>query len=99
MHRDGDTATLPETLIMAAAQVEAVLPDGRDVEEVVADKGVSQRRDAGGARRGRGSESRLGAGARSARIAACACDASRSLTAWYSSQDILSPSVGRVVRA
>ena len=25
---DGDTATLPETLIMAAEQVEAVLPEG-----------------------------------------------------------------------
>ena len=36
---DGDTATLPETLIMAAEQVEAVQPDGRGVEEVVADKG------------------------------------------------------------
>ena len=36
---DGDTATLPETLIMAAEQVEAVQPDGSGVEEVVADKG------------------------------------------------------------
>ena len=34
-----DTATLPETLTMAAEQVEAVQPDGSDVEEVVADKG------------------------------------------------------------
>ena len=29
---DGDTATLPETLIMAAEQVEAVQPDGSGVE-------------------------------------------------------------------
>ena len=36
---DGDTATLPETLIMAAEQVEAVQPNGVGVEEVVADKG------------------------------------------------------------
>ncbi len=36
---DGDTATLPETLIMAAEQVEAVQPDGAGVEELVADKG------------------------------------------------------------
>ena len=35
----GDTATLPETLIMAAEQVEAVQPAGAGVEEVVADKG------------------------------------------------------------
>ena len=43
----GDTATLPETLTKASEQVEAVQPEGRAVEEVVADKGVSQRRDAG----------------------------------------------------
>ena len=36
---EGDTATLPETLIMAAEQVEAVQPNGVGVEEVVADKG------------------------------------------------------------
>ena len=36
---DGDTATLPATLLMAAEQVELVQPDGRGVEEVVADKG------------------------------------------------------------
>ena len=36
---DGDTATLPETLIMAAEQVEAAQPAGAGVEEVVADKG------------------------------------------------------------
>ena len=36
---DGDTATLPETLIKAAEQVEAVQPKGSGVEEVVADKG------------------------------------------------------------
>lgn len=34
----GDTATLPETLTKASEQVEAVQPDGREVEEVVADK-------------------------------------------------------------
>ena len=37
---EGDSATLPETLTMAAEQVEAVQPDGPGVEEVVADKGV-----------------------------------------------------------
>ena len=36
---DGDSATLPETLTMAAEQVEAVQPAGAGVEEVVADKG------------------------------------------------------------
>ena len=36
---EGDSATLPETLTMAAEQVEAVQPDGPGVEEVVADKG------------------------------------------------------------
>ncbi len=36
---DGDTATLPETLITAAEQVELVQPDGPGVEELVADKG------------------------------------------------------------
>ena len=35
----GDTATLVETLVTAAEQVEAVLPEGSGVEEVVADKG------------------------------------------------------------
>ena len=36
---DGDSATLPETLLMAVEQVELVQPDGPGVEEVVADKG------------------------------------------------------------
>ena len=36
---DGDTSTLPATLITAAEQVELVQPDGRGVEELVADKG------------------------------------------------------------
>ena len=36
---DGDTATLPETLITAAEQVELVQPAGPGVEELVADKG------------------------------------------------------------
>ena len=36
---DGDMATLPKKLIMAAEQVELVQPDDREVEEVVADKG------------------------------------------------------------
>ena len=66
---DGDTATLPETLIMAAEQVEAVQPAGAGVEEIVADEGLSQRRDAGGSRRDWGSESRVGAGAGSALLA------------------------------
>ena len=41
---DGDTATLPETLIMAAEQVEAVQPNGVGVEEVVADKAITATR-------------------------------------------------------
>ena len=36
---EGDSATLPATLTMAAEQVEAVQPDGAEVDEVVADKG------------------------------------------------------------
>ena len=36
---EGDTATLPATLTMAAEQVELARPDGPGVEEVVADKG------------------------------------------------------------
>ena len=36
---EGDTVTLPATLIMAAEQVELVQPDGPGVEAVVADKG------------------------------------------------------------
>ena len=36
---DGDPATLPKTLTMAAEQVETVQPDGAGVEEVIADKG------------------------------------------------------------
>ena len=36
---EGDSATLPETLTMAAEQVETVQPDDGEVEEVVADKG------------------------------------------------------------
>ena len=36
---DGDSATLPETLLMAVEQVELVQPDNPGVEEVVADKG------------------------------------------------------------
>ena len=36
---EGDTATLPATLTMAAEQVELAQPDGPGVEEVVADKG------------------------------------------------------------
>ena len=36
---DGDPATLPKTLTMAAEQVETVQPDGAGVEDVIADKG------------------------------------------------------------
>jgi transposase len=36
---DGDTTTSIESLIEAAEQVEAVCPDGDDIEEVVGDKG------------------------------------------------------------
>ena len=35
----GDTASMVETLIAAAEQVEAVLPDGPGIKEVVGDKG------------------------------------------------------------
>ena len=57
---DGDTATLPET-----RQVEAVLPEGAGVEEMVADKGHSDEMLVGL----RGSESCIGAGAGSALLA------------------------------
>ena len=66
---DGDTATLPETLIMAAEQVEAVQPNGVGGRRGGGRQGLSQRRDAGGARHDRGSESRIGAGARPALLA------------------------------
>ena len=62
----GDSATLPETLTMAATQVEAVQPDGDGVEEVVADK-VPQRQDAGGTRRNWDSQLRVGTGPGSSR--------------------------------
>ena len=39
---EGDSATLPATLPMAAEQVEAVQPAGAEVEEVVADKGAAE---------------------------------------------------------
>ena len=41
---EGDSATLPETLTMAAEQVEAVRPDGAEVEEVVADNSTTATR-------------------------------------------------------
>ena len=40
----GDTTTLVETLIAAAAQVEAVQPDGSGIEELVGDKGYHRTR-------------------------------------------------------
>ena len=65
---EGDSATLPATLTMAAEQVEAVQPAGAEVEEVVADKGYHSDAtlvalDEIGVRR------RLGAGAGSALLA------------------------------
>ena len=65
----GDSATLPETLLMAAEQVELVQPDGGGGRRGGRRQGLPQRRDAGCARRGRGSESRIGAGARPALLA------------------------------
>ena len=44
---DGDTTTMVETLITAAEQVEAVLPAGAGITEVVGDKGVPQQRHDG----------------------------------------------------
>ena len=44
-------------------------PDGRGVEELVADKGYHSDATLGGSRRGRGSELRIGAGARPALLA------------------------------
>ena len=41
---EGDSATLPETLTMAAEQVEAVQPAGAEVEEVVAERGTTATR-------------------------------------------------------
>jgi transposase len=45
---EGDTTTSLETLIEAAEQVEAVVPDGEGVQEVVGDKGLSQQSGDGG---------------------------------------------------
>ena len=66
---DGDTATLPETLIMAAEQVELVQPDGPGVEEVVADKGYHSDETLVALGAVGVSESRIGAGARPALLA------------------------------
>ena len=64
---EGDSATLPETLTMAAEQVEAVQPAGAEVGRGGRRQGVPQRRDAGGSRRDWGSQlrsrSRSGVGA------------------------------------
>ena len=46
----GDTQTMVKTLIQAAEQVEQALPKGSGIEEVVADKGISQQRADGGFR-------------------------------------------------
>ena len=66
---EGDSATLPATLTMAAEQVEAVQPAGAEVRRGGRRQGVPQRRDAGGSRRDWGSQLRLGAGAGSALLA------------------------------
>ena len=66
---EGDSATLPETLTMAAEQVEAVQPAGAGGRRGGRRQGVPQRRDAGGSRRDWGSQLRLGAGAGSALLA------------------------------
>ena len=69
---DGDTTTMVETLITAAEQVEAVLPAGAGIAEVVGDKGyhsnVSQQRDNGGLRGPRRTQLRLGTGPRAAQL-------------------------------
>ena len=66
---DGDTATLPETLIMAAEQVRGGAAGRFWGRGGGRGQGLPQRRDAGGARRGRSSESGIGAGARPALLA------------------------------
>ena len=63
---DGDTATLPETLILAAEQVEAVQPNGVGVEE--GGTGISQQRDDGRVCGHRRAQLRLGAGSRPAAL-------------------------------
>ncbi len=65
---DGDTTTMVETLITAADHVEAVLPAGAGIAEVVGDKGVSQQRDHGRLCRPWDPELRLGAGSRAAHL-------------------------------
>ena len=65
---EGDSATLPETLTMAAEQVELVL--GRSGGRRGGRRqGLPQRQDAGGARRDWDSQLRIGAGAGSALLA------------------------------
>ena len=66
---EGDSATLPATLTMAAEQVEAVQPAGAEVEEVVADKGYHSDATLVALERDWGSQLRLGAGAGSALLA------------------------------
>ena len=65
----GDSATLPETLTMAAEQVELVQPDGPGGRRGGRRQGLPQRQDAGGARGDWDSQLRIGAGAGSALLA------------------------------
>ena len=66
---DGDTATLPETLIMAAEQVRRFSRTEFGGRRGGRRQGLSQRRDAGGAAGGRCSKPRIGTGARPAPLA------------------------------
>ena len=65
---DGDTTTMVETLITAAEQVEAVLPAGAGITEVVGDKGYPQQRHDGRVRGPWDPELRLGTGSRAAQL-------------------------------
>ena len=65
----GDTATMLETLVTAAEQVDAVQPAGTGIAELVCDKGLPQQPDAGHVDRGGDPQLRVGAGSRAAQLA------------------------------
>ena len=65
---DGDTTTMVETLITAAEQVEAVLPAGAGIAEVVGDKGYHSNETMVCLRGPRRTQLRLGTGPRAAQL-------------------------------
>ena len=66
----GDTTTMVETLITAAEQVEAVLPAGDGLAEVVGDKDYHSNADPGRIGGAGAAQLRIGAGPRATPVAA-----------------------------